>query len=402
MTVRRYYTESYTQRFASRIEQATSLAGRPAAILDETWFYPTSGGQPHDTGRLGAAGVVDVTVREEDGAVLHLLDTPLEPGPVEGTIDWTRRYDHMQQHTGQHILSQAFQRLADAPTIGFHLGAERVSIDLGREALSDAQVADAESLANEVVSGNAGVRAWFPGEEELRGLALRKQPDVRGPLRVVAIGDFDLSACGGTHVAGSAEVGLIAVQRSERLKRGTRIEFLCGARARADYARKHAILRGLAGALTCAPAELGESVARLQQALQEARRSLAGYQERDLDSEADRLLQGALPGAGFLVVRAAWEDRPVEQVKGLALRLTERQGMVTLLGVAGPRTQLLFGRSEDVAVDLKAVFDRALAQLGGGRGGGARLWQGAAGAASLEVLEGVLTEAAATLARGPA
>jgi len=401
MTVRRYYADSYTRTFPTNVVELATAGGRPAAILDETFFYPTSGGQPHDTGRLGSTRVQNVSVRE-DGAVLHLLDAPLEPGPNEATIDWPRRFDHMQQHTGQHILSQAFIQVAEAPTIGFHLGAETVSIDLGQPEIGDAKVADALALANEVVTGNQAVRAWFPSAEELATLALRKTPEVEGALRVVAIGDFDLSACGGTHVAQTGEIGLIEILKTERLKRGVRVEFLCGRRAAADYARKHGILRDLSVALTCAPTELPESVARLQGALTEAQRELKVFRERELDQEAARLLSTASTAGPFRVVRAAWSERPMDEVKGLALRVTAESGVVSLLGVAGPRAQILFARSENVAVELKAAFDRTLAALGGGKGGGGRLLQGAAGPADVTRLEGALTAAEASLAQGTA
>jgi len=390
MTQRRYYGDSYTRLFSSELSSIAPAEGGYAAILEATYFYPTSGGQPHDTGRLGDAGVLDVSVRESDEAVVHLLDRAVEPGPVEGHIDWSRRFDHMQQHTGQHILSQAFVRCADAPTIGFHLGTERVSIDLGSSDLSDARIAEAETLANQIVSGNAGVRAWFPEPGELESLALRKQPDVKGPIRVVAIGDFDLSACGGTHVASTGEIGLIAVLGTERLKRGVRIEFLCGGRARSDYASKHAILQEVAVSLTCSPAELGTSVARLKDALQQARKSLAAHRERELDAEAEQLLARATRRNGIRVVTAAWSERPIEEAKGLAQRLTSASGVVALLGIAGARTQLLLGRSEDAEFDLKPVVERVLADLGGGRGGGSRLWQGAAGPADLASVERAL------------
>jgi alanyl-tRNA synthetase len=397
MSLRKYYLDSYTHHFASRISEIAALNGQCAAVLEETYFYPSSGGQPHDTGRLGGAGVVDVSVRESDGAVLHVVDGTLEPGPVEGSIDWPRRFDHMQQHSGQHILSQAFERVAGAPTIGFHLGVDRVSIDLGNASVSDALVAEAESLANEVVSRNLAVRAWFPSEEELRALALRKQPEVSGPVRVVAIGDFDVSACGGTHVAAAGEVGFIAVLRTERLKRGIRVEFLCGTRARSDYARKHAILRELSASLTCAPGELSGSVARLQESLQESRRELAAHQERELDAEAEERIQTARLRNGLRIVRCAWAERPMEQVKGLALRLTERPDVIVLLGVAGARAQLLFGRWEQLSTDLKPAFELTLATLGGGRGGGTRLLQGAAGPVDLPGLEQALLAAEANL-----
>ena len=399
MTDRRYYTDSYTRSFQARVVESSVTGGAPAAVLDATYFYPTSGGQPHDTGRLGDAAVVDVSVRE-DGALLHRLDAPLEPGPVEATIDWPRRFDHMQQHTGQHILSQAFIRVADAATIGFHLGAETVSIDLGQPGLRDSAVAEALALANEVVTGNRPVRAWFPPPDELASLALRKTPDVDGKFRVVDIGGFDISACGGTHVASTGEIGVIEVLRTERLKKGVRVEFLAGDRARADYSRKHAIVRDLTATLTCAPGELAESVARLQRALAEARRQLTAFQERELDQEAARLLAAAQQAGSFRVVRSAWSERPIDEVKGLALRVTSEPGVVTLFGVAGPRTQLLFARSENLSLDLKPAFDRTLAALGGGKGGGTRLLQGAAGPANHEGVAHALESAETSLAGG--
>ena len=413
MTVRRYYTDSYTSAFTARVVEAARLGERPAVRLDESFFYPTSGGQPHDTGTLAGNRVLDVVVRESDGELIHLLDAPVVPGAAECRIDWPRRFDHMQQHTGQHVLSQAFLRVAGASTIGFHLGDETVSIDLGVPSLGDALTGDAETMANDIVQRNAAVRAWFPASEEIPSLALRKTPEVDGALRVVAIGDFDLSACGGTHVASTGEIGLISVLRTERMKRGVRVEFLCGGRARADYARKHGIVRDLTASLTCSPAELPDSVARLQASLQEARRELAVFRERELDAEAARLLLSAasesaegFPGAaipGHLrLVSAAWTGRAVEEVKGLALRLTTQPGVIALLGIAGARTQVLFARSEDVTVDLRPAFDATLARLGGGRGGGSRLLQGAAGPADLARLEGALGEARALLRGVPA
>jgi alanyl-tRNA synthetase len=395
VTVRRYYTDSYTWAFSARAVEATTAEGTPSAILDESFFYPSSGGQPHDTGRLGEARVVDVSIRDSDGAIVHRLDVPIAPGRVSATIDGSRRFDHMQQHTAQHILSQAFIRVADAPTIGFHLGAETVSIDLQTTGLGDARVVEALDAANRVVSENVPVRAWFPPAEELAGLALRKTPDVQGPIRVVAIGDFDLSACGGTHVAHAGEAGLISILRTERMKRGVRIEFLAGHRARADYARKHALLRDVAASLTCGPEEVPLAVARLTGELTEARRELAAYRGHELDIEATQLVAESRSAGNLRLVIKSWETRPVDEVKGLALRVTNVAGIVAFFGVAGARAQLLFGKSEGVALDLKPAFDRALTALGGGKGGGSRLLQGAAGAASVTELNAALEQAAA-------
>jgi alanyl-tRNA synthetase len=404
MTTRKYYGDSYTWRFDANAVEASANPAAPFAVLDASYFYPTSGGQPHDTGAIGDAKVVDVSIRPSDGAVIHALEAPIAVGPVAATIDGARRFDHMQQHTGQHILSQAFIRVADAATIGFHLGADTVSIDLNDGTLSEAKIVEAAEVANQVVTGNCEVRAWFPAAGELASLALRKVPDVDGALRVVAIGDFDFSACGGTHVARSGEVGLLSVVRVERMKRGTRVEFQAGHRARADYARKHAIVQKLSAALTCAQLELPAAVERLSSELTQARRALAAYRERDLDEEAQQLARGATGIMGAVkVVHAAFEARAIEDVKGLALRITDAPDMVVLLGASGPRTQVVFARSEHVSLDLKPAFDAALAALGGGKGGGGRVLTGAAPAVDVERLGKVLEDAASELrARGSA
>lgn len=175
---RRYYGDSYTTRFESAVIEPLRDGERIGVVLAETYFYPSSGGQPHDVGRLGPAAVHDVTIRESDGAIVHWLDQPLPIGPVVGSIDPARRRDHREQHTGQHVLSQAYLRLADATTIGFHLGADYVSIDLDRGGLSDAIHAEAFALANEIVGGDVPVKAWFPEPAELATIALRKTPEV--------------------------------------------------------------------------------------------------------------------------------------------------------------------------------------------------------------------------------
>lgn len=398
MTTRKYYGDSYTWQFDANVVESSTDDGAPVVVLDASYFYPTSGGQPHDMGTLGGAKVVDVSIRASDGVVLHRLDAPVAIGPVEAMIDGVRRLDHMQQHTGQHILSQAFIRAANATTIGFHLGVDTVSIDLNDGQLSDAKIAEAAELANQVVSSDVEVRAWFPEAAELESLALRKVPDVDGALRVVAIGDFDFSACGGTHVARSGEVGQLAILRTERMKRGTRVEFLAGHRARADYARKHAILQRLSAALTCATPDLPAAVERLSTELTQARRALTVYRERDLDDEARQLAESTpATTGGTKVVTVAFDARPIDDVKGLALRLTDAPDVIALLGVTGARTQLVFARSENLSVNLKPEFDAALAALGGGKGGGARVLMGSAGAVDVHRLGTVLEDAAARL-----
>ena len=398
---RRYYDDSYCIEFSATVIEATDHGGRPAVALEETFFYPSSGGQPHDTGWLGDRRVIDVVVREGDGAVLHILDGEGGLGTVAGRIDWERRFDHMQQHSGQHILSQAFLRVAAAPTVGFHLGADYVSIDVETPGLDEGKLGRAFGLANEVIDRDLAIRAWFPTEAELAALSLRKTPDVDGALRVVSIGDFDQSACGGTHVARTAQVGLIHCLKSERYKSGLRVSFHCGGRARRDYGAKQRIASDLSMALTCSMPELADAVRRLQGDLQEARRALAKYHDADLDREAAALLALAIDQPGRRLVRHSFDRRSVEDLKGLGLRLTATPGVVALLGTGGDRAQFVLARSEDLILDLRPALQAALAVVGGGKGGGARIVQGGGGTdVAVAVVDAALDAAATTL--GPA
>ena len=245
-TDRLYYADSYTRAFSARVVERVTVEARPAVVLDQTYFYPASGGQPCDTGRINGIPVVAVVIRDSDGALLHLLEAESPGEQAQGEVDWPRRFDHMQQHTGQHVLSQVFIRIAEAETVSFHLGADNVTIDLVASQLSPADLARAEDLANEIVQRHLEIRAWFPADDELNRLPLRREPRAQGPVRVVAIGNFDFTACGGTHVARTGEIGLIKILGAAKAGKDTRIEFLCGERARRDYHRKNALAAQLA------------------------------------------------------------------------------------------------------------------------------------------------------------
>lgn len=401
MTTRRYYEDSYTTEFSAHITELTDWHGQPAVCLDQTYFYPTSGGQPNDLGTLNDVPVVDVVVREADQAVLHVLAAPLPPQLVMAQIDAARRADHRQQHTGQHILSQAFLRLVEAETVGFHLGLDAVTIDLNIRHLSAADFAHAEALANRVVVQALPVRAWFPADDEIPTLALRKTPDVAGKLRVVAIGEFDITACGGTHVANTAEVQLIKLLKQEKRSGGlVRIVFACGARALADYARKHRLVTQLAADLTCAEDELPETLNRLLAENKQLRRDWQQAQGVLLNAEADALLTTATPDShtGWRVIRQAWGNRDAADLRRIAVRLTGNPGVLALLAATSDKTTLAFAASDDLPVDLRPVLQSALDALGGGRGGGPpRLVQGGGPLADPAQVAEVLAQAQATL-----
>jgi alanyl-tRNA synthetase len=371
MTERAYYSDSYTREFRTRVLEHVTHADRPAVVLEQTYFYPNVGGQPDDRGTLNGVPVVEIAIRESDKAILHVLAQPLTgTNEVEGVIDWPRRWDHMQQHTGQHILSQAFIRSAEAVTIGFHLGAETVTIDLDTDHLSQVEVDKAERIANDLLAANPAIKGWFPTPEELTQIALRKTPDVDGPLRVIAIGDFDVTACGGTHVRQAAEVAVIKILKMEKQKKATRIEFICGQRALTDYARKHSLVSQLAADLTCGVPEVVEAVGRVRSENQSLRKDLRTTKDELLDHEAVNLLNSTEARDGYKLVRGLWPEREMADLRGLATRLVASNGVLALLGSTGEKANLVFARSADLKQDMNALFKASLPQLAGARGGG--------------------------------
>jgi alanyl-tRNA synthetase len=214
MTTRLYYAEPYLTTFTAQVTERTQIDGHPAVRLDRSAFYPTSGGQAHDTGTLDGVAVVDVQVAA-DGGVLHLLAGPLpeKAGEVTGVIDWPRRFDHMQQHSGQHLLSQAFDRLLGLETVSVHFGDELCTVDLAGETVDADGLAAVERHANQIVWENRAIRAYEVSDAELASLPLRRAPKVTGKIRIVEIDGYDWSACGGTHVASTGSIGPIALLR---------------------------------------------------------------------------------------------------------------------------------------------------------------------------------------------
>ncbi len=400
-----YYTDSYTLQFDAHIVAVETHDGRPAVLLDPGYFYPTSGGQPHDTGELrrgdAVVRVIDVVEREGDAAILHVLDRPLSPGPVAAAIDRDRRLDHMRHHTGQHILSQAFIRVAAAETVGFHLSHQSVTIDLDRADLSAAEIDAAEALANEVIWADGPVSVRFVTLAEAAALPLRKTPPGRdGRLRLIDIDGFDLTACGGTHVARAGEVGLVKIARTERRGATTRVEFLCAGRALADYRARQDVVRQLGELLTTGAAELPAAVARLQDELKAARAELKQREAALLALEAAQLsAEAGQHGAARLVTRV-FAGRSPDELRRLASAIAGTEGTVALLGLAGERSHLVFARSADAPGDMGALLRPALAALGGRGGGSPTLAQGGGPAADEAAVAAAIAGAAAGLTGG--
>ena len=387
MTERLYYTDAGCRRFEATVVACRPVdagAGRFAVVLDRTAFYPTSGGQPFDTGTLGAARVVDVI--DEDTTVVHVTDAPLVEGAgVEGAIDWRRRFDHMQQHTGQHVLSAAFDRLFDNRTESFHLGVDACTIDLAREA-SAAQVADAVAEANRIVWDDRAVEVRFVSSDEAAALPLRKAPAREGRLRLVEVADFDLSACGGTHVPRTGGVGVITVSRWERFRGGSRVEFLCGDRVRRRFDAWRDALAATMTHLSVAPGELADAVERLQSDNKALQRALRDVRERLAAFEARALVErGTRLGTRIVVVEVV-PDADATALKAMATAAAREAGAAVALFGAGTPALVVTARHADAGVDAAAVLKALVAKFGGKGGGRPDLAQGGGLEATPEAL----------------
>jgi len=374
MTDRLYYSDPTLRSFSARVVGRLEIDNRPAVILDRTAFYPEGGGQPGDRGQINQARVIDVQAQDDAAhSVVHILSEPVAENEVTCAIDWTRRFDLMQQHTGQHILSQAFVRLLDAETVAFHLNDDpnegTVTIDLDRAGLRPADVDAVEDLANRIVFENRPVTARFVSREELESIPLRKPPTVDAAIRIVEIAEFDRSACGGTHVARTGEVGQIKIVRLERRGPETRVEFRCGQRALADYRRKNDVINRAAASLSIGFWELEAAAARLVADNKALFKQLEEAQERLLEFEAHELLSNLREHGQLAVAMRVWHARDMNALRKLAKQIISRPRTVALLGSGGEKPALVFARSSDVALDMSKLVRDAAAHIGG-RGGG--------------------------------
>ena len=374
MTSRLYYTDAYATAFDGRITEVSADGQR--VYLDRTAFYPTSGGQPYDLGSLGGAQVADVV--DEDERIAHVLAAPLSGhaigDAVRGEIDWRRRFDHMQQHTGQHVLSAVFATLFGYETASVHFGADRSSLDLDVGAIDAAQLGEAERRANEIVWENRPVSVSF--EDAATATGLRKPPPREGTLRIVTIGDLDRSACGGTHVRATGEIGAITLRGTERIRKQMRVEFLCGARvvrqARADFEALSTIALSVRASLAEAPALVAAQSAELRDTMAARKRlegELAVHQARALYE-----MTAPTPG-GVRVAVLRRDGGSLEDIRPLALAFASLPKTVFVVAVLSSAT-VLVAAADDAGVDAGRILKPALAAAAGKGGGSPKLAQG--------------------------
>jgi alanyl-tRNA synthetase len=372
MTLRLYYTDSYLRDFEAEVVDRADDGRR--IYLDRTAFYPTSGGQPHDTGTLDGIAVLDVA--DEGDRIAHVLASPLTAQRVRGTVDWERRFDHMQQHTGQHLLSAVLQERLGHATISVHFGREHSTLDLDTPAIDPGQLVESEAHANRIVSENRSVDLSF--EEGGSASGLRKSSAREGTLRIVSIRDLDRSACGGTHLRATGEIGAIAIRKSQRVKKNVRLEFLCGARAVRQARADLDLLTRLAGQFSTAPDELPALLEAQRLELKEAasaRReldeNLAAFRARDLHAAA------APDASGMRTIVLQAETGPVETLRPLA-QAVAAQSRSLFVGWTRDPPGLIVAASDDSGLDAGRLLRSSLEPLGGRGGGNARLGQGTA------------------------
>jgi alanyl-tRNA synthetase len=365
---RLYYTDAYLVEFDAVVRDVVQRNDRWKVTLDRTAFYPTSGGQPFDTGTIGEANVLDV-FEQEDGTIGHLVDRQLETNSrVRGHVDWARRFDHMQQHTGQHLLSAAFERETGAKTVSFHLGTSASTIDLDKELPAD-QIARVEDAVNGILWEDREVCVKFVTANEAAKLPLRKDPAREGELRIVEIKDYDLSACGGTHVKRTGAIGLIAIAGVERFKGGLRVEFVCGGRAARTFRALKNSVSGSVRLLSVLPDELPSAIEKLQAAGRSQQKSQEGLYERLAAHEAASLTSSAEKVGAVNVVASAVSGWDANGLKKLASSIVGKPATVAVLITTESPALIVVSRSQDLALDtgvlLKDLIDRF-----GGRGGG--------------------------------
>ena len=388
MAQRLYYTDSFLYEFDAEVVNVNQANPRPAITLDRTAFYPTSGGQIFDTGWLFPTRTDEhrklrvVEVAEgEDGSVVHFIEAAggLEPGTrVHGIIDADRRRDHMQQHSGQHVLSAAFVRLFNVPTVSFHMGIEACSIDLETKPLAADQVEAAEALANEVVTENRPVDVRFVTQAEATTLGLRKFPPVeREKLRLIDIRGFDLTACGGTHVHSTGQIGCILLRKIEKVRQSWRVEFVCGKRAIGTARRDYATLLEAGELFSSHIWDVPEQIRKIQEQARASRKAQESWFDELAEIYADRLLAETPESGGRHIIVRIFPERDLAFIKRLAQQLTRRSSTAAAFLATTGKPALVFAQSPGQPFNMAALMKEALQTLGGRGGGSKDMAQGA-------------------------
>jgi len=373
-TVKLYRENAYSVNFTAGLLKQTQSKKGFRVVLDRTLFYPAGGGQPCDTGWLNGIPVTDVT--EDEGVIVHVLENRLKTDTVKGRIDWKRRFDHMQQHAGQHVLSSCFQKTVGADTVGFHLGSGYVSIDLNRHDLTKEHIKEAEELANKTVFDSIPIKTYTVKPEDLAGLPLRKPPAVDTDIRIVEIEGFDYTPCGGTHPKCTGSIGLIKVRRFEKSGSNTRVEFVCGGRALEDYSLKNEALGRISSLLSVRDYEAADMVGKILSDTKSLSKTVGELKTELCECQAREMVRETPETGGIRIIKHLFIDRPFGEVRSLASAIASQRGCVALLCTVGSKNQIIARRSEDIDLDMRKPFNAVMSAVGGRGGGGSSVVQG--------------------------
>ncbi|MCY8547733.1 alanyl-tRNA editing protein [Bacillus vallismortis] len=384
-----FYKDPYLKAFETKLlKQFQDKKGDTYITLEKTAFYPTGGGQPHDIGTVN--GVKVLNVEEVDGEIRHYIERalPQSDDKVVGVIDWERRFDHMQQHAGQHILSAAFAQLYDIHTVGFHLGHDIVTIDLDLSELTEEIVGKAEKLANDMIKQNRPIVTKWIEYDDLVNYPIRKTPSVKENIRLVIIDDFDYNGCGGTHPSATGEVGAIKVLNWERQRKKIRLSFVCGNRVITQFDQKQKVMVELTGLLNRPEGELSEAVKRLLENVKKLEKELLESNEKNLQYEANDLLAKSTIQNDAVVIIETFSDRPIQELQKLAKMIADREkrALIFFISENHNRFQLVCGRGSTNKMDMRVLMQESLCLIDG-KGGGNQTFAQGGGTASLKVEE---------------
>jgi len=362
-TKRLFFDDAYLTEFDARVVERREIEGRPAIVLDRTAFYPEAGGQSCDQGTIDGIAVLQVV---EDGErIIHVLERAIDTDTVHGRIDGPRRFDRMQQHSGQHILSQAFYEVVKGATMSFHIGDEVSTLEIGLPKISDADLDKVEARANAVVFEDREIKTYFVPEDRIGTVPLRKPPKKKGPIRVVEVSGFDYSACGGTHCRRAGEIGLIKVTKADRIRNNLRFEFVCGGRALRDYQEKNRTVRQAAAFFSVADSDVTASIEKSLAEIKALKKKARKIEERIASYEAHEIIHGAQGK----VIQAVFEDKSPEEARFLAIQVIRNAERIVLFGAYGEtQSHLILAAAEGLGLDVRTLIPAvsAVVQVRGG------------------------------------
>jgi alanyl-tRNA synthetase len=363
MSRKLYLDNPYQKEFEAKVIDKMIIESKVGIILDQTCFYPEGGGQPSDRGKINERKVLKVL--EIDDKIVHLIEEDFSEKKIKGEIDWGVRFDHMQQHTGQHILSQSFVKLLSAHTLSFHIGESESTIDVNLNKVEREDIDRVELLANEIVYQNRDIETYFIRKEEINKFELRKAPPQKEKIRIVEIKNFDFSACGGTHCRKTGEVGVIKIKKWEKIRGNLRFYFVCGRRALSDYSQKNYIINQLISEFSVNEQEIIQAVEKLRGEVKNQKKKISKLQEKLISYEAKEMIQKAKEK----IIKVIFKEREIDEIKYLALNIIKQGDFIVILGLEKEKAHLFLGRSEKIPIDLRKIIN-IIAPIIEGKGGG--------------------------------